>query len=166
LLALALLLGCSAISARSAEVKEPATRTEVVFDGADNYTDWNLSDSANGYRESVFTALRSFLSRQAEQLLPEGYKLKVTFTDIDLGGRPSRKIHSASGAPAFEFTYQVTDSSGTVVRQGTENLRHYTDFGNYKFSVETTDMATNVIQGEKPMLKSWAVDAFAGLNQR
>ena len=160
------LLCCLATSARSAEVKEPASRTQVIFDGADNYTDWKLSDGADWYRESVFTALRSFLSRQADQMLPDGYKLKVTFTDIDLGSRSSRKIPSRSGAPAFEFTYLVTDSSGTVVRHGTENLRYYTDFGNYRFSVETTDLATDIIQREKPMLKSWAATALAGLNQR
>jgi hypothetical protein len=99
-------------------------------------------------------------------MIPEGYKLRVTFTDIDLGSRASRRIPSLSGAPAFEFTYLVTDSAGTVVRQGTENLRHYVDFGNYRYSVETTDLVTDIIQREKPMLKSWATTALAGLNPR
>jgi hypothetical protein len=151
--------------AHSAEAPKSASRTEVVFDGPDNYTDWKLSDGADWYRESVFTAVRSFLAKQTDQLLPEGYGLKITFTDIDLGNRASRRIPSGSGAPAFEFTYVVTDSSGKVVRQGAENLRHYTDFGNYRFSVETTDLTTDIIQREKPMLKSWAFTKLADLKQ-
>lgn len=98
-LVFALLFCFLTTSARTAEVKEPASRTEVVFDGAENYTDWNLSDGAGWYRESVFTALRIFLSRQADQMIPDGYRLKVTFTDIDLGGRSSRRIPSLYGAP-------------------------------------------------------------------
>jgi hypothetical protein len=163
--ALALLFCCVAASAIGADIQKPASRTEVVFDSPDNYTDWDLSDGADWYRESVFTAVRSFLTRQTDQMLPDGYKLKITITDIDLGHRSSGKIPSGSGAPAFEFTYLVTDSSGKVVRQGTEDLRHFTDFGNYRSSIETTDLTTEIIQREKPMLKWWAFTKLAGLKQ-
>jgi len=124
---------------------------------------WELSDGADWYRDDVFTAIRSFLTKQTDQLLPEGYHLKITFTDIDLGHRASRRVPSASGAPAFEFNYQVTDSSGKVIKQGTEDLRHYTDFGNYRASIETTDLRTEIIQSEKPILKSWAFTRLANL---
>jgi hypothetical protein len=163
---MALLVCFLATSALAADLPAPAPRTEVKFDGPDNYTDWKLSDGAAWYRESVFTAVRSFLSSQTDSMLPEGYNLKITFTDIDLGNRSSRRVPSASGAPAFEFTYLVTDPSGAVVRHGTENLRYYTDFGNYRFSIETTDLTTEIIQAEKPMLKCWAVTKLAGLKQR
>jgi hypothetical protein len=161
----ALLLCCLATSALSAEPPKPATRTEVIFDGPDNYTDWKLSDSADWYREAVFTAVRSYLVKETDQLLPNGYSLKITVTDIDLGHRASRKIPSASGAPAFNFTYVVTNASGAMVRQGTENLRFYTDFGNYRHSIETTDLTTDIIREEKPMLKSWAFERLADLKQ-
>lgn len=163
--ALALLFCCLATSALRADAPVAASRTEVVFDNPDNFTDWNLSDGAPWYRESVFTAVRSFLSKQTDQMLPEGYRLKVTFTDMDLGHRSSARIPSVSGAPAFEFTYSVTDPSGAVVKHGTENLRFYTDFGNYRGSIETTDLATEIIQPEKPLLKSWAFTTLAGLKQ-
>jgi hypothetical protein len=163
--AFALLLCCLATSAIGADIQKPASRTEVIFSDPDNYTDWKLSDGAEWYRESVFTALRSYISKQADQMLPEGYNLKITMTDMDLGHRASRSVPSSSGAPAFEFTYLVTDPSGKVVRQGTEDLRHYTDFGDYRSSIETTDLTTEIIQGEKPMLKSWAVTKLAGLKQ-
>jgi Protein of unknown function (DUF3016) len=159
----ALLICCLSATALKAESAKPAPRTEVIFDGADNYTDWELSDGADWYRDDVFTAIRSFLTKQTDQLLPEGYHLKITFTDIDLGHRASRRVPSASGAPAFEFNYHVTDSSGKVIKQGTEDLRHYTDFGNYRASIETTDLRTEIIQPEKPILKSWAFTRLANL---
>jgi hypothetical protein len=163
--AFALLICCLATSAISADIPKPASRAEVIFNDPDNFTDWKLSDGPEWYRESVFTAVRSYLAKQTDQMLPDGYGLKITFTDIDLGYRASRRIPSGSGAPAFEFTYVVTDSSGKVVRHGTEDLRHYTDFGDYRSSIETTDLTTEIIQQEKPMLKYWAVTRLAGLKQ-
>jgi hypothetical protein len=151
--------------ALSAESPKTASRTEVVFDRPDDYTDWKLSDSADWYREAVFTALRSYLAKESEKMLPDGYTLKITITDIDLGNRASRKVPSASGAPAFMFNYVVTDASGAMVRQGAENLRFFTDFGNYRHSIETTDLTTDIIREEKPMLKSWAVAKLADLKQ-
>jgi hypothetical protein len=151
-------------SALRAESALPTPHTEVTFIGADSYSDSKLSESANWYRDSVFKAVRSFLVKQTDQLLPEGYHLKIIFTDIDLGHRNSRR-ELAFGAPAFEFSYLVTDSSGRVVRQGYENLKEYTDFGNYRFSVETTDLTTEIIQPQKAMLKSWAVTKLADLKQ-
>jgi hypothetical protein len=162
----ALLICCLSAAALGADSQKPAPRTEIAFEGADNYTDWKLSDGAEWYREDVFTAIRSFLTKQTDQLLPDGYHLKVTFTDIDLGYRASRKVPSGSGAPAFVFNYTVTDPSGKVVKQGSEDLRHYTDFGSYRFSVETTDLTTEIIQPEKPILKSWAYSRLADLKPR
>jgi hypothetical protein len=163
--AFGLLVCCLLAPCLRAETATTAPRTEIIFAGADDYSDSKLSNSADWYRDSVFTAVRSFLSKQADQFLPDDYHLKITFTDIDLGHRYSRR-ETAPGAPAFEFSYLVTDSAGRVVRQGTENLRYYTDFGNYRRSVETTDLTTEIIQPEKAMLKSWAVTKLAGLKDR
>jgi hypothetical protein len=163
--ACALLLGCVATRAAAIEAPASPVKADVVFAAPDTYTDWELSDGADWYRGSVFSALRTYIAAQADRVLPEGYILKVTFTDIDFGHRSSRRIPSSSGAPAFEFTYVVTNAAGTVVRQGTENLRFYVDFGNYRKSVETTDLSTDIIQREKPMLKSWADAKLAGLKQ-
>lgn len=159
-----LLICCLSGPALRAESALPRPRTEVTFIGADSYSDSKLSESANWYRDSVFKAVRAFLVKQTDQLLPDGYHLKIIFTDVDLGHRNSPR-EFAFGAPAFEFSYLVTDSSGRVVRQGYENLKEYTDFGNYKLSVETTDLTTEIIQPEKAMLKSWAVTKLADLKQ-
>jgi hypothetical protein len=163
--ACALLLGCVATRAAAIEATASPVKADVVFAAPDTYTDWELSDGADWYRGSVFAALRTYIGEQANRVLPEGYTLKVTFTDIDFGHRSSRRIQSASGAPAFEFTYAVTNAAGAVVRQGSEDLRFYVDFGNYRRSVETTDLSTDIIQHEKPMLKSWVDAKLSGLKQ-
>jgi hypothetical protein len=146
-----------------AEPSNKSPRTEVSFVGADDYTDSKLSDSADWYRDSVFTAIRTFLVRQADPVLPAGYHLRIAFTDIDLGHTASRRIPSNPGAPAFEFTYVVTDAAGRVVRKGSEDLKFYTDFGNYRRSVDTTDLTTEIIQPEKAMLKSWVIARLSDL---
>jgi hypothetical protein len=165
-MAFGLLISLVSVSTVRAETSKTAPRTEVNFVDADNYTDWRLSNSADWYRDSVFTAIRAFLVKQTEPLLPDGYALKVTFTDIDLGHTGSRRVPANQGAPAFDFTYMVTDPSGRVIRQGSETLKFYTDFGNYRFSVDTTDLTTEIIQPEKAMLKSWAVTRLSDLRQR
>jgi hypothetical protein len=137
-----------------------------VFEGPDNYSDWRLSDGAPWYRQSVFDAVRTYVAQQAGTMLPDGYALKLTFTDIDFGNRAFRRSSGGFTAPEFEFTYVVTDASGAVVRHGIEDLKRSTDMGNDRFSVSTTDLSTEIIQGEKPMLKYWADTALAGLGQR
>jgi hypothetical protein len=161
--ACALLLACTAPRVVALDSPASPARTQVVFDAPDNYSDWELSDGDAWYRDSVFSALRSYIAAQADHVLPEGYALKVTFTDIDFGHRSSRRVPATPGTPSFAFTYAVTNASGTVVRQGTENLRFYTDFGNYRASIETTDLSTEIIQREKPMLKSWVYTKLADL---
>jgi len=152
-------------SMRSGTFK-PASRIEVVFDNPESYTDRRLSFDADWYHEDIFSAIRSFLVKLTDQMLPDGYSLKITFTDIDLGHRDSSHVPAASGSPAFEFTYSVTDASGAVVKHGTENLRHYWDFGNYLPSVGTADTAGIELRFEKAMLKEWADTRLADLKKR
>jgi opacity protein-like surface antigen len=160
--AFALLLGCLATSAIAADLSKPASPVEVTFSNPDNYTDWKLSDGGNWYRQSVFPAIRSFLTQQAEPMLPSGDHLEITFTDMDLGHPAPHGVISID-SPSFQFSYRITNASGAEVRHGTENLRAYTDLQNYRYTVSTTDVSTEIIQREKPMLKAWALTALADL---
>jgi hypothetical protein len=156
----------AAFALRAADAPKPAPRTEVIFDKPENYSDRNLSYGPDWYHEDVFSTMRSFLVKLTDQVLPDGYNLKITFTDIDLGNRDSRHVRADSGVPVLEFTYSVTDSSGAVVRQGTENLRHYWDFGNYLLGIDTADTAGIELRFEKAMLKDWAYAKLADLRKR
>jgi hypothetical protein len=133
----------------------PAPRVEILFDKPEGYTDRMLSYGPDWFHEAVFSTLQNFLVKLGDQLLPAGYSLKITFTDIDIGGRDSAKVPASSGLPAFEFTYEVKDGAGTVVKQGAEKLRNYTDFENQLLSIPTADTAGMKLRFEKAMLKSW-----------
>lgn len=150
---------------RSADTPAPAPRVDVAFDNPENFTDWELSCGPDWYRHDIFAALSSYLVKVTDPMLPAGYNLKITFTDIDLGHRSSRHEPSASGAPVFEFDYVVADSTGTVVRKGSENLRHYWDFGNYLGTIETADTAGVRLRFEKAILKNWADTKLADLKK-
>jgi hypothetical protein len=157
----------AACALHAADAPKPAPRVEVIFDSPENYTDWKLSwEGPEWYRDAIFSAVRSFLVKVTDPMLPDGYNLKITFTDMGLGNRSSRHVPSSSGAPAFEFTYSVTDPSGTVVRKGTENFMFYWDLGNDRFTIDTTDLTTEIIRYEKPMLMDWACTRLADLKKR
>jgi|GEM_PF-6292482 len=164
LVALSAILGLVA-PLRAADAPRPAPRVEVTFNNPEDFTDQELSYGPDWYRHDIFEVVSSFLVKVADPMLPDGYRLKITFTDIDLGHRNSRHEPSASGAPAFEFSYSVTDSSGAVVRKGAENLRFFVDYGNYLSTIETADTAGVKLSFEKAMLKSWACTKLADLKK-
>jgi hypothetical protein len=160
------LLGLVAIGALHG-ASSPAPRTEVIFDHPEKFT-----DVKDGYvatdkgRDAILDTLRSFLVHRTESLVPEGDKLTVTFTDIDLAGdyEPWRgaqyddvRIVKDIYPPAFKFTYSVTDPSGRVVRQGTENIR------DLNFQMRLTIDSSDPLRYEKDILDEWARSKLAGL---
>jgi hypothetical protein len=147
----------------------PASRTEVVFDHPEKFTDVKDSYSPTEKGQAAILAdIRNFLVSRTESLIPEGYKLKITFTDIDLAGdfEPWRgaqydnvRIVKAIYAPAFKFTYAVTDPSGKVVRQGSENIR------DLNFQVRVTINLSDPLRYEKDILDDWARSTLKGLKK-
>ena len=159
------LAGAGALQAAS----DPAPRTEVVFDHPENFTD--VKDSytpTDKGRDAILGTIRDFLVTRTASLVPEGYKLKMTFTDIDLAGEyePWRgprydevRIVKSIYPPAFKFTYVVTDPSGKVVRQGSENIR------DLNFQVRVTVDLSDPLRYEKDILDDWARSRLRGLKK-
>jgi hypothetical protein len=147
----------------------PAPRTEVVFDHPEKFTD--VKDSSNPSdkgRDAILGNIRSFLLQQTEPLVPEGYKLKITFTDIDLAGdfEPWRgprfddvRIVKDIYPPAFKFTYSVTDPSGKVVREGAEDIR------DLNFQMRLTIDTSDPLRYEKDILGEWARSKLRGIGK-
>ena len=155
--------------AMRADTSGPAPRIEVIFDRPEEYIDSNLRSGPDWYREMYFSRVRGFLVKLAGAMLPEGYDLKITFTDIDLGYRDRGTLsgfegfpysYYSSSTPAMEFTYSITDATGAVVRHGTVRLRN-----NWVFAPLTTE-TTDVLRFEKAMLKEWASTGLANLEVR
>jgi DUF3016 family protein len=144
-----------------------APRTEVIFDHPEKFTDVKDSDlPTDKGRDAILANIRDFLVHRTESMIPEGDKLTITFTDIDLAGdfEPWRgaqydnvRIVKAIYPPAFKFTYSVTDPSGKVVREGSEDIRDM----NFQFRV-TID-ASDPLHYEKDILDDWARAKLKGL---
>jgi hypothetical protein len=153
------LLGLVAACSLHAADAKTASRTEVLFDHPENFTD--VKDSivpSDKGRDAILSQFRTFLQDKADPRLPEGYTLKIVFTDIDLAGEfePQRgaqwedvRIVKAIYPPAFKFTYSVMDPSGRVVKQGTENIRDTT------FDTRITVNREDSLHYEKDILDDW-----------
>lgn len=145
----------------------PAARTEVIFDHPEKFTD--VKDSyipTDKGRDAILANIRAFLVERTESLVPEGDRLTITFTDIDLAGdfEPWRgaqyddvRIVKAIYPPAFKFTYSVTDPSGKVVRQGSEDIR------DLSFQWRVTIDSSDPLRYEKDILDDWARSKLRGL---
>jgi hypothetical protein len=154
-------LGMAAACAlHAADAPKGAPRTDVIFDHPENFTDVKDSDfPTEKGRDEILGRIRSFLVNRTASLVPEGDRLTVTFTDIDLAGEfePGRgarwddvRIIKAIYPPAFKFSYSVTDASGRVVKQGTEDIR------DMNFQMRVTLDTSDSLRYEKDILDDWA----------
>jgi hypothetical protein len=137
-----------------------APRTEVIFDHPEKFTD--VKDAyvpSDKGRDAILDNIRDFLVHRTEPMVPDGYRLTITFKDIDLAGdfepwRGARyddvRIVKAIYPPAFKFSYSVTDQSGRVVREGTEDIR------DMNFQSRITINLSDPLRYEKDILDDWA----------
>lgn len=126
---LGLIAGCATQGDAGAK---KVTRTDVIFDHPENFSDVKDSSTPTDKgRDAILSNIRGYLAERADPMLPEGYRLKVVFTNIHLAGdfEPWRgvewadvRIVKAVYPPSFKFTYEVTDAAGNVVKHGEENI--------------------------------------------
>jgi len=153
-LILGLVAACAVPDARNA-----VHRTEVVFDHPEKFTD--VKDAympTEKGRDAILADIRDFLVYQGDAVIPQGYRLKITFTDIDLAGDfepwhgplyEDVRFVKAIYPPAFKFTYAVTDPSGKVVREGSEDIR------DLSFQLRVTLDSVDPLRYEKDILGEW-----------
>jgi hypothetical protein len=151
-------LGLTAAAALGAAAS-PASRVEVSFDHPEKFTDVKDADipSVEG-RDAILGKIRAFLVSSAGPRIPEGDKLTIIFTDIDLAGEfeprhsgPNNpRVLTENYPPAFDFTFSVTDASGKVVREGSEHLR---DAG---YLLRASVDSIGSLRYEKDILEEWA----------
>ena len=135
-------------------------KTQVIFDHPEKYTDikdGNMS-SEKGERGQL-EILRKDIVSTAGNYLPDGWKLSMVFTDIDLAGdfEPWRggqadniRIIKDIYPPGYKFTWKVTDATGRVLQQGTENLRDI-DFQMKATMIDRSETLGN----DKAVLNDW-----------
>ncbi|MFA5265581.1 MAG: DUF3016 domain-containing protein [Opitutaceae bacterium] len=151
-------------SSKSQSAKKADSRIEVIFQNPEKFTDVKDSGmNTDSGRDAILSDLKSFLEKRAEAALPQGDKLQVTFTDIDLAGEyePWRinamdvRIVKDIYPPRFEFTYKITDAkTGAVVKEGKETLQ------NLLFMQRMVIDRNDPLRYEKDMLGGWISDVL------
>jgi len=156
LLALAL---PGAAGAFAAADKAESTQVQVMFFEAEKFTDVKESSMATDKgRDAILKELRTYIVERAEKVLPPGYKLSVTFLDVDLAGdyEPWRgprlddvRIVKDIYPPRFKLSFRVTDEAGAVVKEGQRQL------SDLAFMSRLTINRHDTLRYEKEMLNDW-----------
>lgn len=126
-----LTLGIVSLSAASVFAEE--AKAEIEWVDSEDFRDidrqWNSSKRDH---EIVLKQLDEMFTDVVERRFPDGYTVKLKFTDVDLEGE-----FEPIGRPGFDevrivkdlyparldFSYTVTDANGEVVKEGEAKLR-------------------------------------------
>lgn len=147
------------VSPKASSSTKNTGRAEVVFLEAEKFTDVRSSLNDTGDRYGYLDNLRDHVGKLSSEYLPEGQKIQVTFTDIDLAGDfpPVRgasmdhvRVMKDIYPPRVAFSYRVTDASGAVIKEGKDEL---TD-RNYLTTAALTDRS-DPLRYDKALLSDW-----------
>lgn len=148
----------SALALSAAETRTIA-RAEVLFFEPQKFTDVKDSYMGDSERTTYLAQIRDHLLEQAKYYVPEGHKLAVTFTDIDMAGdfEPWRgprwddvRIVKDIYPPRMTLTFRLTDAEGKVVKEGKRELRDLAFM--MKISMSFRD---DSVRHEKALLDDW-----------
>jgi hypothetical protein len=110
-----------------------AANVEIVWHEPEKYRDIRGGvESQKSFQDRVVAALGSYFEEAAGETLPADQTLYLTITDVDLAGdveyfffrfpmgiRVMRDIYF----PAIEFSYELRDENGKVLKSGEENIK-------------------------------------------
>ncbi|HEY0967957.1 MAG TPA: DUF3016 domain-containing protein [Opitutaceae bacterium] len=135
----------------------PKAHVEVTYESPEKFTDARDPADNPDKESSALVRLRRHIEDRAEKILPPGYRLALTVTDVDLAGsyEPSARrprdvrVVRDGHPPRIDFAYTLTDATGATVSSGKEALR---DPGFLKrLRVDSNDD----LRFEKAMLDEW-----------
>ncbi len=165
LLAALCLLTLPAPGLRAAPDPANAPKVKLTFVNWEQFTDIAVDGmvSRSG-SDQIHDELNHHLATLARRHLAPGQTLVVTMRDIDLAGvvepwrgpdfgkvRYLRDTHP----PRLVFDYQLLDTNGAVVREGTEKLANLT----FRYQLSTTMRDTTYY--EQQLLTDWMAATFA-----
>lgn len=157
-----LLGAATAFSLQAAPQKSPNgsnDRAEVIFFEPEKFKDAADVDQGDVLRSGYLDELKTHVLNQAKSLVPAGYKLQVTFTDIDLAGEfepwrgPSAdrvRIVKEIYPPRIDLAFRITDAAGNVVSEGRRELRD-----NAFMMKLTMASRSDPLRHEKEMIDTW-----------
>lgn len=160
------LAGLAAVSTMVSGYAAVATeaRAEVIFSQPEKFTDVRDAYSASDKgRQANLDLIKDYLMSRANRYVPEGQKLTVTFTDIDLAGdfEPWRgpqgmdiRVVKDIYPPRMDLEFKLTDAGGAVVKEGKRQLRDLAFMS--KLSINTNDS----LRFDKALLDDWLTSEF------
>ena len=135
-----------------------AGEAKVTWQNPDSYIDVRpANESKTGFEARVFKTLDGIFDKLAKQL-PDGYKLQITVTDLDLAGdvKPMRgpggqdiRVVKDIDWPQISFSYVLSDPQGKQVAAAKEELRDI----NFRSGVSIN--TGNSFYYEESMLRDW-----------
>jgi hypothetical protein len=146
-------------------------RVEVAFVSPENFTD--VRDSYTGSdsgRDAVLDEIRTYMQQEARRMVPAGYKLFVSVTDVDLAGdfEPWRgprwddvRVVKDIYPPRINLSFRLTDPNGNVAKEGKRELRDSAFL--MRITVTFNDDA---LRHEKTLLDDWFRSEFREFNKR
>ena len=153
-------------------IKQQNEKLEIEWVEPTSFTDVRSANISNAkYRKRVFSQLASHLSELASQL-PEGQRLSMSVTNLDLAGRvePSSKLGLSAGMtdirvirdidiPRMSFSFTIVDASGEVIKQDNVKLKDM----RFRFGVNSIH-EQKPFYYEKNMLTKWFNDLSVDQN--
>lgn len=147
-----------------------AASVEVNWKDPESYTDVRASnESRSGFQKRTFAALEKTFVKLAEAL-PDGQKLAITVTNLDLAGEvwPSSFVGLGQSAasdvrlikridiPRMKFSYTLTDANGAVLKSADVSIKDmsFMDTVNRHFN-------SDPYRYEKSMIEDWFDDELA-----
>ena len=151
-------------SAAAAGAATAGPRADVTFVQPEKFSDvrdaYTTSDVG---RNGILDQIRDFVISRANYYLPEGQKLSIAFTDIDLAGdfEPWRgglnmdvRIVKDIYPPKMDFDFKVTDADGKVIKEGKRKLRDLV------FMSKVTLNTNDALHFDKALLEDWFHNEF------
>ncbi len=139
-------------------------RVEVSFSDPEKFTD--AADGPRGSdhgRDGNLDTIKQHLIERASRVLPEGQRLSVTITDVDLAGEvePWRtgaaqdiRLIKDIYSPRITLDYRVTDASGAVVKEGSARL------SDLSFNMKLHANRSDARVYEKDLIDDWVRAEF------
>ncbi len=140
-----------------------AAEVSVTWQEPESYQDIRPSNqSRTSFREMVFKDMEAYIAELAETL-PDGQKLSMTVTDLDLAGEvwPASFLGGVGGAdirlvkplyiPRMHFSYTLTDATGKTLQSADVKLKDmaFMDRGS------RINRRSENLTYEKAMIKDW-----------
>jgi hypothetical protein len=150
----------AALPAAAAEAAKAPSKVEVIYaKAADKYVDVRDGFTASEKGQVAnLDSLKQYLEERGNQLVPDGQKLTVTLTEVDLAGdfEPWRdpamndvRIVKDIYPPRIDLEFKLTGADGKVIKEGKRELR------DLAFMMKLSIQRDDPFRHEKQLLNDW-----------